>query len=127
MAEPIVFISRNQVKEGRLEEFRAHYQASLLPTQEAKPDTLVQVGYESGDAREFTVIRLFPDAGAFDQQLMGADQRSKKAYEFIEPVAVEIYGAPNEFALAMMRKVAGSGITVSIHPYFDGGFIRPRS
>jgi hypothetical protein len=127
MADPIVFISRNKIKEGRQEEFRAHYQASIEPTMQNKPGTLAQLGYESADAQEFTVIRLFPAADDFDQQLMGADQRSKKAYEFIEPLAVEIYGAPSAFALEMMRKVAGSGISVSVHPYFDGGFIRPGS
>jgi quinol monooxygenase YgiN len=125
MAAPIIFISRNKIKAGRLEEFRAHYQASIEPTIHGKPGTLAQLGYESDGAREFTVIRLFSDAEAFDQQLMGADQRSKKTYEFIEPFAVEIFGAPSEFALEMMRKVAGSGISVSVHPYFNGGFIRP--
>jgi hypothetical protein len=127
MADPIIFISRNKVKDGRLKEFRAHYQASIEPTFQGKPGTLAQLGYESDDAQEFTVIRLFPDADAFDQQLTGADQRSKKTYEFIEPFAFEIFGAPSTFALEMMRKVAGSGITVSVHPYFNGGFIRPGS
>jgi quinol monooxygenase YgiN len=127
MAGPIVFVSRNKIKEARLEEFRTHYQASIEATVQSKPGTLVQLGYESDDAREFTVIRLFPDADAFDQQLMGAEQRSKKTYEFIVPFAVEVYGTPSAFALEMMRKVAGSGISVSVHPFFNGGFIRPRS
>jgi hypothetical protein len=125
MADPIFFISRNKVKDGKLEEFRTHYQSSIEPTIHGKPGTLVQLGYESDNAQEFTVIRLFPDAEAFDQQLIGADQRSKKTYEYIEPFAVEIFGAPSEFGLEMMRKVAGSGISVSVHPYFNGGFIRP--
>ena len=127
MTEPIVFISRNHIKSGLFEDFDRHYRASLPATEAGKPGTLVQLGYESDDAREFTVIRLFPDADAFDQQLMGAEQRSKKTYEFIVPFAVEVYGTPSAFALEMMRKVAGSGISVSVHPFFSGGFIRPRS
>ena len=40
MAEPIVFIARFRVKEGRLDEFRKHYMDSLLPVEAGKPGTL---------------------------------------------------------------------------------------
>jgi len=62
-----------------------------------------------------------------DLQLQGADERSKITYQFIEPTSVEIYGTPSDFSLEMLKKVAGSGITVSIFPQFIGGFMRPRS
>ena len=127
MTDPILFISRNKVKEGRLDEFRKYYLDSIPPIEAGKPGTLVQLAYENDGGTEITVIRLFPDADAFDQQIQGADQRSKRTYEFIDPTSVEIYGTPNPYAMEMMRKVAGSGITVSIHPYFGGGFIRPAS
>ena len=31
MPEPIVFISRNKIKEGKVDEFRKHYQDSIPP------------------------------------------------------------------------------------------------
>jgi hypothetical protein len=70
-------------------------------------------------------VRVFPDAEAMDQQLQGADQRSKAVYQFIEPTGILIYGTPGDYALEMMKKVAGSGIHVSILPENIGGFIRP--
>jgi hypothetical protein len=59
--------------------------------------------------------------------LQRADDRSKVAYQFIEPTGVEIYGSPGAFAMGMIEKVAGSGIAVSVKPLFLGGFIRPES
>jgi hypothetical protein len=92
MSNPIVFISRNRIKPGKVEDFRKHYGDSVPITQANKPNMLVQL-----------------------------------AYEFIEPVSVEILGAPSEFALAMMKKIAGAGIAVSIHPQFIGGLMRLKS
>jgi len=126
MSEPIVFISRNRIKEGMTDEFREHYSKSVPLTQAGKPGTLVQLAYENEEATEVTIIRLFPTADALDLQLQGANERSKKTYEFIEPISIEIYGTPNPATLETMKKVAGSGVSVSVsvNPQFIGGFIR---
>jgi hypothetical protein len=127
MTDPIVFISRNRVKEGMLEAFQKHYSESIPLTEAAKPGTLVQLAYVSEGEAEVTIVRLFPNSEAMDRQLQGADERSKVAYNFIEPTSIEIYGTPSSFSMEMMKKVAGSGIDVSINPKFIGGFIRMLS
>jgi len=124
MTEPIVFISRNRIKEGKSEEFRLHYRDSIPPIMAGKPGTLAQLAYENEDATEVTVVRLFPSAEALDLQIQGADERSKKTYEFIEPISIEIFGTPNPATLEKMKKIAGSGVAVSISPHYTGGFIR---
>lgn len=124
MSEPIVFISRNKIKEGRADEFRKHYQDSIQTIFDDKPATFAQLGYENEEVTEFTVVRIFPNADALDLQIQGADERSKKTYEFIEPIGIEVFGTPNPATLERMKKIAGSGITVGINPYYAGGFIR---
>lgn len=124
MSGPIIFISRNRLQPGKLAEFRQHYQASLPVTLESKPGSLAQWAYENEAGSEVTIVRLFPDAGALDAQIMGAETRSQKAYEFIEPTVIEIFGTPNHATLEKMLKIAGSGIAVSIHPLYVGGFMR---
>lgn len=124
MTDPIVFISRNRIKEGKIDKFREHYRASVTPVFTGKPGTLVQIAYESQDMTEVTIVRLFPDADAMDSQLQGAGERSKKTYEFIQPVSIEIYGAPNSGTLDHLKKIAGSGVLVSVKPNYIGGFIR---
>ena len=124
MSNPIVFISRNRIREGKTEEFKKHYQDSIQLIFAGKPNTLAQLGYENEGGTEFTVVRVFPNADALDQQIQGGDERSKKTYEYIEPTAIEIFGTPNPATLEKMKKIAGSGITVSISPSYLGGFIR---
>jgi hypothetical protein len=124
MSEPIVFIVRNKIKEGMAEDFRSHYRDNIPPIMASKPGTLIQLAYENEDATEVTIMRVFPDADALDQQIQGADERSKKTYEFIKPTSIEIFGVPNPTTLEKMKKIAGSGIVVSISPNYLGGFIR---
>lgn len=127
MSAPIVFISRNRVKEGLLEDFLRHYRDSLPMTEADKPGTVVQLAYAAEDGKGVVIVRQFPDAESLDRQLQGADERSKAAYQYIEPTSVEIYGQPNEYALEMMKKVAGAGIEVNIYPQFAGGFTRLKA
>ena len=124
MSEPIVFISRFQIRMGKSDEFRQHYQESIQPTLEGKPGTFAQLAYEDEEATEFTIVRVFPNAEGLDLQIQGADERSRKTYEFIEPISIEIYGRPNPTTLERMKKIAGAGIAVSIFPNYVGGFIR---
>jgi hypothetical protein len=127
MSDPIVFISRNLVKQGMLDEFRKHYLESIPLTKANKPDTFVQLPYVNENLTEVDIVRVFPSADALDHQLQGADKRSRIAYQFIEPTSIEIFGTPNNYAMEMMKKVAGSGIDVRVNPQFIGGFIRPSS
>jgi hypothetical protein len=124
MSEPIVFIISNKIKSGMVDEFRRHYRDSIPPIMAGKPGTLAQLAYENEEATEVTIIRLFPSADALDHQIQGADERSKKAYEFIEPIRIEIFGTPNPSTLEMMKKIAGSGVIMKISPHPIGGFIR---
>ena len=124
MTDPIIFISRNRIKEGKIDELRKHYRTSIVPIIANKPDTLVQLAYENEDTSEVTIVRLFPDADAMDVHLKGATERSKRAYEFIEPISIEIFGTPSSDTLEMLKKIAGSGISLSVNPQFIGGFLR---
>lgn len=126
MTDPIVFISRNRVKQGMFDEFKKHYHDSIPSIEASKPGTLVQLAYVSEDSTEVDIVRFFPNAEAMDHQLQGADERSKLTYKLIEPTSFEIYGTPSDYAMEMLKKVAGSGIDVSINPQFIGGFIRSK-
>jgi hypothetical protein len=122
--QPIVFISRNRVKEGRADGFRKHYQDSVPSTMAGKADTVAQLAYRNQETGEVTILRFFADADALDRQLEGAETRSTGTYEFIQPTGVEIFGTPNPGTREKLRKVVGPGVTVSISPHYMGGFIR---
>ena len=125
MTEPIVFISRNRIVPGMLEDFLRHYETSIPVTQTSKPDTLVQLAYLNENKTEVSIVRVFLNAKAMDEQLRGSDVRSKVSYQFIEPTAMEIFGTPNSYTMTMIEKVAGEGVSITIHPTYAGGFVRP--
>jgi hypothetical protein len=124
MSQPIVFMSRNKIKPGKADEFSKYYQDSIPPILAGKAGTLVQLAYVNEGTAEVTIVRLFPDADALDLQIKGADERSKKTYDLIEPIRIEIFGTPNPATLEKMEKIAGSDVTLIISPNYIGGFIR---
>ena len=124
MSEPIVFISRNKIKEGRADDFTKHYRGSVGLTMAAKPGTQAQLAYVNEEDTEVVIVRLFHAADALDLQIQGADERSKKTYELIEPIGIEILGTPNPSTLEKMKRIAGSGVAVRISPQYMGGFVR---
>ena len=72
-------------------------------------------------------VHVFPDAEAVDVHFEGVDERSKQAYEFMQPKSFEIYGKPSDSVMEMMEPTTGSGVTLSINNDYIGGFLRLKS
>ena len=127
MSGPIVFISHFKVKEGRLDDLKKFGQAMAEQIKAEKPSTLLFLQYLNEEETEQSVIHVFPDADAMDRHSEGAMDRAKAAFEFIELVSREVYGMPNEKALATLKPSAGSGGTLTFMPRPMGGYIRFQS
>jgi len=127
MSEPIVFITHHRIKAGKLEALRRFNQEGFQLIQEQKPATLVLLAYAGADGSEVSFVHIFPDAEAMDLHFQGVDERTKKAYELIQPMSMEIYGSPNEGVLESMKQIAESGVSVSIDTDHLGGFLRLKS
>ena len=124
MSGPIVFISHNRVKPGRLDDVHELSRSVFRQIETEKPRTAAFLGYLSADETEVSFIHVFADADAFARHLEGADERSAAAYEFIEPLSVEIYGDAGDALLGMFRQMAEAGIPLTIQPGQLGGFLR---
>jgi quinol monooxygenase YgiN len=124
MSEPIVFISRGRVKQGKLEEFKRFYREGAEGLKREKPGTVAFLAYVSDDGAEVSIVHVFPDAEAMDRHMQGVSERAKEAYQFIESAGMEIYGTPNDGVLQMMRQIAGSGLPISVRPQHLGGYLR---
>jgi quinol monooxygenase YgiN len=127
MSEPIVFISHNKMKEGKLDALRKVHQERTQLLREQKPATIVFLAYAGEDGGQVSFVHVFPDAEAMDIHFQGADERSKQAYEFMQPKSMEIYGSPNDGVLEMMKQIAESGVSVSIDTDYLDGFLRLKS
>lgn len=127
MSQPIVFISHHKIKEGKLEALREYSPHTTQLIYEQKPDTVVFLAYASEDGSKVSFFHVFPDAEAMEVHFQGAEERSKKAYEFIQPQSMEIYGSPSGLVLESMEKIAESGVEVRIDTDYLGGFLRLKS
>ena len=125
MAEPIVFISRSRVLEGKLDGLRRFMEPGIAALEAEKPGTLLFVQYLDPTGFELTIIHAWADAAAMDAHMEGVAERSAAAYEFIESRAFEIYGQPSDAVRQMMEGAAArAGIELKVHPEFVGGWMR---
>ena len=124
MSEPIVFISNQRVKEGKLEGYKQYYRRVAEMTEATKPGTAAHLAYVNEDGNELSIIHIFPDAESMELHMIGVDELAKKAYEYVEILSFEIYGKPTDTVVERMMQIVGSGITVKLRPQLIGGYIR---
>ncbi|HLF74776.1 MAG TPA: hypothetical protein VI524_10545 [Anaerolineales bacterium] len=127
MSEPIVFISNQRVKEGKLEGYKHYYRQVAEQAQADKPGTIAHLAYLNKDGSELSIIHVFPDAESMEMHMKGVDELAKKAFDFIDIVSFEIYGKPSDIVLDMMMQIVGSRVALSIRPQRIGGYIRFKS
>jgi quinol monooxygenase YgiN len=126
MPGPIVFISHNDVKGGKLEGFRDAFAAVAEAMDAEKPGTVVFLAFAADDGSEVSVVHVFPDADAMGQHLQGVRERMGKAVEFIQTKGYEIYGAPSGPVLEAMRGFADAeGVPLHVRSDHIGGYLRP--
>lgn len=124
MSEPIVFITHHKLKQGKLDGLRKINQESFQLIKDQKPGTVVFLGYLGEEGGDLTFVHVFPDAEAMDLHFEGAQERSRRAYEFMQPLSMEIYGSPSDGVLDAMEQIAESGVAVRIDTESLGGFLR---
>jgi quinol monooxygenase YgiN len=96
MSEPIIFISNQRVKEGKLEGYKHYYRQVAEQARQNKPGTVAHIAYHNEEGTELSIIHIFPDAEAMELHMKGVDELAKKAYEYVEILSFEIYGQPTE-------------------------------
>ena len=124
MSEPIIFISNQRVKEGKLEGYKQYYRQVAEMTEVNKPGTVAHLAYLNENGTELSIIHIFPDAESMELHMKGVDELAKKAYEYVEILSFEIYGKPTDTILERMMQIVGSSITLNIRPQLIGGYIR---
>lgn len=127
MSEPIIFISHQRVKEGKLEGYMHYYRQVAEQAKANKPGTLAHIAYHNQEGVELSIIHIFQNAESMELHMKGVDELAKKAFEYVEILSFEIYGNPTEAILEGMMQIAGSGIALNIRPQLIGGYIRFNS
>jgi quinol monooxygenase YgiN len=128
MTEPIVFVSHFRVKEDKLDGLKQQFREVLEMLEAEKPRTTAQLAYLGDSGTKVSIVHVFTDADTMDLHLRGADERSRAAYEFMDPAGWEIYGTPSDAALQMMQQAASSvGVALTVQSDYLGGFLRVQA
>ena len=127
MSEPIVFISKQRIREGKLDQFKQMYQQTAEFMESNRPGTVAFLAYLNEDGTEASLVHVFPDADVMGLHMQGVGERASESYEFMEPVGIEVYGQLSDQLLAGMKQAAGPGVGLTLKPHRVGGYIRLQS
>ena len=125
MPEPIFFLSHFRIKEGQLDLLRQLTSEATARLQAEKPRTVLFLSYLDADGGTISFLHAFADAESMDHHFVGSDERSRAAYQYLEPLGWEVYGNPSAAALETLREAAASsGVPLAPHPEYLAGFLR---
>jgi quinol monooxygenase YgiN len=82
MAEPFIFIGTHTVKEGKLEDFRQHFQEFCAFIEENEPRLIHFALYISEDGTEVSVVQVHPDEDSMAFHMQVAGEPMAQASEF---------------------------------------------
>ena len=125
MTEPIFFLSHFRIKEGQLDLVRQLSKEAAARLEAEKPRTVLFLSYLDADGGTISFLHAFADPESMDMHIVGADERSRAASQYIEPLGWEVYGNPSSVALETLRQTADSaGVSLASHPEYLAGFLR---
>jgi hypothetical protein len=95
MPKPVVVVSHFKIKEGKLDGLKKIFPEVLETLKVEKPRTTAQLAYVDEAGTRVSIVHVFADADVMDQHFERAEERTKTAYEFMDPAGWEIYGTPS--------------------------------
>ncbi len=128
MTEPIVFISRFRILDGKRTEVASMfaYAADLIGS--TKPRTAVYAAYVDDSGTQARIVHAFQDAAAMAIHFEGSDDRAQSVSALMVLTGFEVYGrAPDAAMEQLRREAATSNAALEVFPDFLGGFIRTAS
>lgn len=125
MAEPIVYIDRSEVREGKLDALKGAI-GELAEFIEANvPRAISYSIYLDETGSKMTVVQIQPDSDALEFHLKVGGPAFAKFRDLIRLTAIEVYGNASANLLKQVNEKARmlGGGTVAVHE-LQGGFTR---
>jgi hypothetical protein len=123
--DAVIFVSHFDVKPGHLHFVKAMWDSIVIDLERAKPRTVAYLGFQNDGGGSLTIVQVFPDSDAMAAHLNGPDERTRAAYEHIEPAGWEVYGpAPEEILAQLGESALAAGVDLMIQPRGLGGYLR---
>jgi hypothetical protein len=83
--------------------------------------------YANDEGTEVSVVQVHPDADSFEFHMGAVRELASRAYEetLDSTSGIQVFGAPTESILEMLRRQAGAGVQYTVKQHHLGGFTRP--
>ena len=94
MSEPIVFISNQRIKEGKLDEYTQAYRQVAELTEANKPGTVAHLAYVNEDGTEMSIVHVFPDAESMELHMQGLTNLRRRRSSSWRSSALRFVGSP---------------------------------
>lgn len=127
MSGPFIFIATNRLKPGKLGDERVRVPGLVEFVEANEPRLLAFNEYVDEEGTEVAVVQVHPDADSMAFHMEVVAERAAAAYaETVEATTgIEVFGAPSDAVLEMLRRQAGAGVPLRVKPLHLGGFVRP--
>jgi hypothetical protein len=124
---PFIFIATNRLKPGKLGDERVRVPGLVEFVEANEPRLLAFNEYADEEGTEVAVVQVHPDADSMAFHMEVVAERAAAAYaETVEATTgIEVFGAPSDAVLEMLRRQAGAGVPLRVKPLHLGGFVRP--
>lgn len=129
MNEPVVYLSTWRIKDGKFPEYQRFYAQLLEAIRERDRDVVAFFAFGNADHTEITNVHVFPDGPTLDRHMAVIGEQMgllpgelKSVFEFMEPLGVQVYGAPGGQAAAMDQGMKDMGVPFTGKERYLGGF-----
>lgn len=122
MSDPIVYVDRSRVRDGRLDELKAAMAELVDFVAANEPELLAYNVYFDADGERMTVVHEHVDSTSLAFHMEVAGPKFPPIGEFIELESIDVYGRPDPDIVERLRDKAsslGSG-RVSVHDLHRG-------
>ena len=115
MSGPFIFVATNRLKPGKLAEERERVPGLVEFIEANEPQLIAFNEYVNKEGTEVAVVQVHPDADSMAFHMEVIAERTAAAYaETVDATtSIQVFGAPTEAVVEMLRRQAGNGVPLS--------------
>jgi quinol monooxygenase YgiN len=123
MSEPIIYVDKSEVQDGKLSELRAAIKKLAAFVEANEPRAISYKIYLSEDAGRMTVVQIHPDSASLEFHMTVAGPLFREFKDLVRLSSIDVYGTPSDrlrMQLLAKASMLGSG-TLAVHS-LEAGF-----
>jgi quinol monooxygenase YgiN len=126
MSEPIIYIDRSEVRDGKLDELKRAMRELAVLVEANEPRLGAYRVYFTEDGTQMTVIHMHADSASLELHMKVAGPAFPRFVDLVRLLTIDVYGRPSADLMQAIRDKAAllGSATVTLHE-LGAGFARP--